>query len=48
MLIDTRHPAWFFDGGYMNLSELRRALHMGFHNTLRILEVEGIHVDRLQ
>jgi hypothetical protein len=47
VIIDSHHPLFWFDD-CMNLSELRRALHTGFCNTLKILEDEGIAVYRLR
>jgi hypothetical protein len=46
MIIDSHHPLFFFDD-CINLSDLRRQLHTGFYNTLKILEDEGIAVYRL-
>jgi hypothetical protein len=46
VFIDSHHPPfWYTD--CITLSEVRRALHTGYHNTLKILEDEGIHVYRV-
>jgi len=46
MIIDSKRPAFWYDN-HVTLSALCRSLHTGYHNTLRILETEGIHVIRI-
>ncbi len=44
--VDSHYPiSWFTD--CVTVSDLRRALHTGFHNTLAILEKEQVAVYRL-
>lgn len=45
IFIDSHHPfVWRHD--WMTVSDLRLAIHAGYHTTLRILEKEGIFVHR--
>ena len=46
MIIDSHHPLFWYDD-HLTLSELRRALHTTYRETLRILEMDSAPVYRL-